>query len=63
MTEREFKEMIKRAKNGDFNALEEILRLYEPMVNKHSYLLGKIDEDLKQYIMIHIVTNMKGFEL
>ncbi len=47
MTEQEFKEVIHRAKNGDFNALEEILKLYEPMINKHSYILGKMDEDLR----------------
>ncbi len=33
------------------------------MINKHSYLLGKMDEDLKQYIMMRIITNIKGFEL
>ncbi len=63
MTEQEFKGMIHRAKNGDFNALEKILRLYEPMINKHSYILGKMDEDLKQYILLRVVTDIKRFKL
>ncbi len=63
MTEQEFKEVIHRAKNGDFNALEEILKLYEPMINKHSYILGKMDEDLRQYILLRVVTDIKRFKL
>ncbi len=42
MTEREFKEIINRAKQDDFNALEEVLKLYEPMIEKYSYLFGKL---------------------
>ncbi len=63
MTEREFKEIINRAKQDDFNALEEVLKLYKPMIEKYSYLFGRLDEDLKQYISLRIIAGIKGFRL
>ncbi len=43
--------------------LEEILKLYMPMIDRYSYLNGKLDEDMKQYIMIHIALNISKFPL
>lgn len=39
---------------GSHRDLETILELYMPLIEHHSYLYGRMDEDLKQYILIHI---------
>ena len=44
-------------------AVEEILKLYMPLIDRYSYLNGKLDEDMKQYIMIHIALNISKFPL
>ena len=43
---------------GNHRDLETILELYMPMIEHNSYLYGRLDEDLKQYILIHIALNI-----
>lgn len=63
MTKDEFHKTLQGAVAGNHADLETILKLYEPMINKYSYLNGKLDEDLRQYIMIHIALNISKFSL
>lgn len=58
MTNEEFRATLEAAVAGSHEALEEIMRLYEPLIRKYSYIDGKPDEDLRQYIMIHIALNI-----
>ncbi len=44
-----FRSTLAQAVAGSHEALEEILKLYEPLIRKHSYLNGKQDDDLRQY--------------
>ena len=39
------------------------LELYMPLIEHHSYLYGRMDEDLKQYILIHIALNISKFKI
>lgn len=39
------------------------MHLYEPLIRKHSMIDGELDEDLRQYIMIHIPLNISKFPL
>lgn len=48
---------------GNHEALEIILKQYEPLIRKHSYLNGKVDDDLRQYLLIHIALNIHKFPL
>ena len=34
-----------------------------PMIEHNSYLYGRLDEDLKQYILIHIALNISKFKI
>lgn len=43
-----FSDLIKRAKTGDNNATEEILKKYEPLLWKNAVVQGEYDEDLYQ---------------
>ncbi|MDO4286413.1 MAG: helix-turn-helix domain-containing protein [Eubacteriales bacterium] len=63
MTQEEFRRTLQGAVAGGHEDLEEILRLYMPMINKYSYLDGQLDEDLRQYIMIHIALNISKFPI
>lgn len=61
MKREEFPRMLHGAVSGSHEDLEQILKLYMPLINKYSYLNGKLDEDLRQYIMIHIALNISKF--
>lgn len=63
MTNDEFRSILQEAVAGSHEALEEILQLYEPLIRKYSYINGKPDEDLRQYIMIHIALNIGKFPM
>lgn len=62
MTSREFEMILQGAVAGRHEDLEKIFELYIPLINKHSMLNGQLDEDLRQYIMIHIALNISKFQ-
>lgn len=43
--------------------LELLLELYMPLINKYSYIDNVLDEDLRQYIMMHIALNISKFTI
>ena len=43
--------------------VEQILELYMPLIDKHSYVNGRLDEDLKQFLMIHIALQIRRFPI
>ena len=63
MTNKEFQKCLKGAVAGIYDDLEKIFCLYEPLINKYSYLNGKLDEDLRQYILIHIALKISKFNI
>ena len=63
MTAFEFKKVLQGAVLGNHRDLESILELYMPMIEHNSYLYGRLDEDLKQYILIHIALNISKFKI
>ena len=63
MNASEFKKVLQGAVLGNHRDLESILELYMPMIEHNSYLYGRLDEDLKQYILIHIALNISKFTI
>lgn len=63
MNAAEFRDILQGAITGDHRDLEAILELYMPMIEHNSYLYGRLDEDLKQYILIHIALNISKFKI
>lgn len=63
MDKKDFRLILQGAVAGNHDDLETILKLYMPLINKHSYIDGKLDEDLRQYIMIHIALNISKFNI
>lgn len=63
MSKEDFRSILTGAVSGNHKDLEKILELYMPLIEKNSYLNGNIDEDLKQYLMIHIALQIGKFPL
>ena len=59
----EFHSLLERAVSRDMNALEEILDLYEPLIDRYSRIDGIVDEDLRQHLLLHIALNISRFEI
>ena len=58
-----FKDLVIEAQKGNNEAMIEIIEMYMQVVNKHSYVDGEIDEDLRQEIILKIITNIKKFNI
>lgn len=63
MDEREFRQTLQGAIAGSHHDLELILELYEPLIQKHSYINGMFDKELNQYLLIHIALNIHKFTI
>ena len=63
MNASEFKKVLQGAVLGNHRDLESIMELYMPMIEHNSYLYGRLDENLKQYILIHIAFNISKFKI
>jgi DNA-directed RNA polymerase specialized sigma subunit len=63
MTNEKFRELLIRAQTGDNEAMTDILEQYMPLINKYSFINGKLDEDLRQNILLEIVKSIKKFVL
>lgn len=63
MSKKEFHNVLTGAVRGCHEDVEQILELYMPLIDKHSYVNGRLDEDLKQYLMIHIALQIGKFPI
>ncbi|MCM1508540.1 MAG: helix-turn-helix domain-containing protein [Ruminococcus flavefaciens] len=63
MINKDFSEILQGAVSGNHDDLEELLKMYMPLINKYSYFNGELDEDMRQYIMIHIALNISKFSI
>lgn len=63
MTKSEFAKILNLAVEGNHAALNKIFELYMPLIEKHSRINGKFDEDCKQYIMIQIALQIAHFKI
>lgn len=63
MTKVEFAEVLALATEGDHTALDKIYELYMPLIDKHSIVDGRFDEDCKQYIMIQVALQITRFKI
>lgn len=58
-----FSEILQKAIDGNSEAMNEILLLYQPLINRKSVIMGVFDEDCRQHIMLHIVKNIHKFKI
>lgn len=63
MTPAEFRDLLQRAVSRDVEALEELLTLYQSMIDSFSRVNGRMDEDLRQHLFLHIALNISRFQI
>lgn len=63
MKPEDFKKILAGAISGSHFDFEKLLELYRPMIEHNSYLYGQFDEDLNQYILMHIALNISKFKI
>lgn len=63
MNKNDFYSTLQGAIAGNHKDLETLLVLYEPLINKYSYIDDRYDEDLHQYILIRIALNISKFSI
>ncbi len=63
MASEDFRLTLKQAMSGDQDALEELLLLYKPLIDRHSRIHGVIDEDLRQHLLLYILLHIHEFPI
>ncbi|GEM_PF-5403810 len=49
-----FKVALEKARTGDNTAMEQIIKMVMPMINKKSTVKGRIDEELKAILITEV---------
>lgn len=61
-----FRKLLQKAKNGDKDAVEELIYMYQPLISKMSFIDDAFDEDLYQEQLIRFLhcidTFLESFE-
>ena len=52
-----------RAKHGEENAFEELFVMFEPLVRKCCIVNGRMDEDLRQILLMEFVQAVRKFRI
>ncbi len=60
---RSFSELLADAIAGNHEAVEDILEMYAPLINRHSIINERIDEDCRQYILMRVAIWLREFEI
>jgi len=60
---RRFSDLLVRAIAGDHDSIEDILEIFTPLIDHHSKIGGRIDEDCRQYILMRIAINISKFTI
>jgi len=63
LTNKEFVLILQGAVAGKHDDLSAILEAYDPLIRKYATIKGKFNEDLHQYLLIHIALNINKFPL
>jgi len=60
--EEEFENMLRRAVDGDPDAIAYIIESYMPLWRKYSVIDGQFDEDCQQYIIMRALPQIGRFK-
>lgn len=63
MTNMEFRDVLSKAIQGDKTAIEQLLILYKPMIDNASKVNKKLDEDLRQEILLKLFQAIPKFKI
>ena len=57
----EFKELLDAAQSGDDLAMEQLLKLYQPMLTKQATIGGVLDQDVYSELCDEFVSSVREF--
>lgn len=63
MTNMEFRDVLSKATQGDKTAIEQLLILYKPVIDNASKVNKKLDEDLRQEILLKLFQAIPKFKI
>jgi hypothetical protein len=63
MGHEEFRDILQGAIAGNHNDIEKLLQIYSPLLNSNSLIKGKLDEDLRQCIVLRIIKCLSKFNI
>lgn len=63
MTNREIKKVVEMAQEGDQKSLEMLLKLFSPLIVKHSCIEGEFNEDCFQELSIRLINCIGKFQV
>lgn len=63
MTNMEFRDVLSEATQEDKTAIEQLLILYKPMIDNASKVNKKLDEDLRQEILLKLFQAIPKFKI
>lgn len=63
MNKKEFRKILSGAILGDKYCLEIIIDMYKPLIDRLSIVEGTYDEDLRQYLLEHLIRNIRKFNI
>lgn len=58
-----FEELLRRAKASEQQAVEELLKLYQPLMMKEAIVDGILNEDLYQELQIVFIHCIRKFDI
>lgn len=61
MNETDFKVLFEKAQSGDSNAMEELIKMFMPVLYKNSYINGSLDKDCLQELIIKFMKSVHKF--
>jgi hypothetical protein len=61
--ESDFANTLFKATLGNSDAIGEIIRMYLPLIDHLSTVNGKIDEDMRQELFLHLIRKIRKFSL
>jgi len=63
MSDKEFVLLLQKATENDEQSICQIIKMYENLIFKNSYINGKFDEDCKAYIEHHLINAIRKFKI
>ena len=63
MADKEFRNTLIAAIRGDMDALADIVELYIPLITRYSCVDGKLEEDLRQEILLELCKSIRRFRI
>lgn len=63
MSDKDFVFLLEKAIEGDNQSIYEIIKMFENLIFKYSFINGKFDEDCNQYLKTQAIIIIKKYNV